>query len=124
MDPFLDNLINQFVSEALGAFVAGLVAAFGVSGVLWKKFAVNEQQNKRMDELQQTIEALLKIVKTMSCHQLQVSCNRAVDNGYISMEDKQEIEKLYELYDGMNWNGPGKVAYETMKKLPVGDDRI
>ena len=124
MSPFLEHLINQFISEALGAFVAGLVAALGVGGVIWKKMNANELQNQRMDELQQTIEALLKLVKTMSCHQLQVSCNRAVENGYISMEEKQEIEKLYELYDGMDWNGPGKVAYETMTKLPVGDDRI
>jgi len=124
LHPMLEHILTQFISDALGAIIAGLVAALGVGGVIWKKFRVNDAQNKRMDELQQTIEALLKIVKTMSCHQLQVSCNRAVENGYISMEDKQEIEKLYELYDGMNWNGPGKVAYETMKKLPVGDDRI
>lgn len=119
-----DEIVSQMLTQVIGALLAALVAAVGVGGAIWKKMNANELQDKRMDELQQTIEALLKLVKTMSCHQLQVSCNRAIDNGYISMEDKQEIEKLYELYNGMNWNGPGKVAYETMKKLPVGDDRI
>lgn len=122
MNPIIEHLLTNVMSELVGALMAALIAAVGVGGFIWKKMHTNDLQNQRMDELQKMIQALLELVKTMSCHQLEMSCDRAIEKGCISLEEKQEIEKLYKLYEGMNWNGPGKVAYETMKQLPVRED--
>lgn len=122
MNPFVEQLINQVLAEAVGALLAALIAAVGVGGFLWKKMHTNDLQNQRMDEIVKVIQSLRKMVETMACHQLEMSCDRAIEKGCISLEEKQEIEKLYEQYDAQGWNGPGKVAYETMKKLPVKED--
>ena len=117
-----DELVSQVMAQVIGALLAALIAAIGVGGVFWRKLAVNDQQNKRMDEMSEAINALLELNEIMSRHQLEMSCDRALDRGCISLFDKQEIEKLYGQYKKMNWNGPGKVAYESIKDLPIRED--
>lgn len=117
-----EQVIGQVLIQIIGALLSAFIAAIGVGGVLWKKFAINEQQNQHLNELRKIIDDLLALNQIMSCHQLEMSCDRAIDRGCISLAEKQEIEKLYRQYEKMSWNGPGKVAYETMKKLPVRED--
>lgn len=122
MDSIMNELIGQLVGQIIGALLAGLIAAVSVGGVIWKKLNANKLQDDRMVKIEKNLSELSEIIQVMSCHQIQVSCNRAIDKGFISLSNKQEIEKLYSLYDKQNWNGPGKVAHDSMSELPVRDD--
>lgn len=117
----MNELIGQLISQLIGAMLAGLIAAVSVGGVIWKKLNKNEIQDRRMDELLKLIKSNEELLHVMSCHQLQISCYRAVEKGCITFDEKQEIKRLYDQYKAKKWNGPGEIAYQAMDKLPVQD---
>lgn len=121
MDLLIDEAVRQVLLYVLSTVLSTLIAAFAVGGVMWKKMHINEVQNTRMDELQRMIKSNEAMLRTMSCHQLQISCYRAVERGCITFDEKQEIKRLYDQYREKNWNGPGEIAYQAMDKLPVQD---
>lgn len=115
-------IAEQVVVYVMGMLLSTLVAAFAVGGVMWRKLHINDLQNKRMDELLSAIKANEMIIKTMACHQLEIACKRAVDRGCISIGEKQAITELWDFYHAKGWNGPGEVAYNSIKNLPVKED--
>lgn len=115
-------ITEQVVSWGVATILASLAAALGVGGVLWHKLNVNKLQDDRIAKIEKNLSELSEIIQVMSCQQLQVACNQAIEKGFISLSNKQEIEKLYSLYKKQNWNGPGKVAHDSMSELPVRDD--
>lgn len=108
MQPLIEQLANQLLTSLIGGLVAALVAAVGVGGVLWKKLAVNEAQDKRLARLENTVH-------TMASHQLIMACERALAAGCISIHDMQELQRLYDDYAAQGWNGPGKVIFDKVK---------
>lgn len=117
-----DEIMGQVLAYLVGALLAAAVAALGVGGVVWRKLHVNDLQNQRMDKLLSAIKANEMIIKTMACHQLEIACKRAVDRGCISIGEKQAITELWDFYHAKGWNGPGEVAYNSIKNLPVKED--
>ena len=117
-----DEIMGQVLAYLVGALLAAVVAALGVGGVVWRKLHVNDLQNQRMDKLLTAIEANEDIIRTMACHQLEIACRRAVDRGCIGMTEKQNITELWNTYHAKGWNGPGEVAYNSIKNLPVKED--
>lgn len=120
--PIVEQILNQIMASMIGGLIAAIIAAVSVGGVIWKKLNANKLQDDRIAKIEKNLSDLSEIIQVMSCHQLQVSCNQAIEKGFISLSNKQEIEKLYSLYDKQNWNGPGKVAHDSMSELPVRDD--
>lgn len=121
MDLIMNELIGQLVGQIIGALLAGLIAAVSVGGVIWKKLNKNEIQDRRMADLVKLVKSNEELLHVMACHQLQISCYRAVERGCITFDEKQEIKRLYDQYRAKNWNGPGEIAYQAMDKLPVSD---
>ena len=122
INPFFEQIVNQIMASMIGGLIAAIIAAVSVGGVIWKKLNANKLQDDRIAKIEKNLSELSEIIQVMSCQQLQVACNRAIEKGFISLSNKQEIEKLYSLYDKQNWNGPGKVAHDSMSELPVRDD--
>lgn len=109
MNPIIEHLLTNVLTDVLGALVAALIAAVGVGGVLWHKLNVNNEQNK-------TISTMQGLLVKMACHQLKLSCQRALDKGCISLADFQELQEFYDLYVSNNGNGTGKAIFEKVKK--------
>lgn len=122
MQGLMDVLVDQLLNGLLGNLVAALVSAVGVGGFLWKKLDANAKQDARMQGQDDRIDKLEGVVRTMACHQLELSCHRAIERGCITFDEKQEIKRLYDKYRGEKWNGPGEIAYKEMDKLPVRED--
>ena len=116
MNPFVEQLINQVLAEAVGALLAALIAAVGVGGFLWKKMHTNDLQNQRMDEIVKVIQSLRKMVETMACHQLEMSCDRAIERGCISLEEKQEIGQRNSLVNYSFYLGATSENIEEIRK--------
>lgn len=115
MNPIIDQMISQVIGWGVGTFLAALVAAFGVGGVIWKKLNANQLQDKRMDELMRLIKSNEEMLRVMSCHQLEIACERALAKGCISLHDFQELQKLYDEYEAHGFNGPGKAAFMKVR---------
>lgn len=111
----LDEIISQAVSWGVGTFLAAVVAACGVGGFIWRKLNANQLQDQRMDAIMATVEGLRHMLQVMSCHQLEISCERALERGCISLKQFQELQKLYDEYEAQGWNGPGKAAFDKVK---------
>lgn len=117
----MNLIMDQVITYLVGTLLSTLVASCCVGGVFWHKLNVNKLQNERMDELLKLIKSNEELLHVMSCHQLQISCYRAVEKGCITFDEKQEIKRLYDQYKAKKWNGPGEIAYQAMDKLPVQD---
>lgn len=104
-----DELVSQVMAQVIGALLAALIAAIGVGGVFWRKLSINSEQDK-------AISAIKALLVKMACHQLKLSCQRALDRGCISLADFQELQEFYDYYVSIGGNGTGKAIFEKVKK--------
>lgn len=102
-------ITEQVVSWGVATILASLAAAVGVGGVLWHKLNVNNEQNK-------AIQGMNDLLLKMACHQLKISCQRALDKGCMSLAEFQELQEFYDLYVARGGNGTGKAIFEKVKK--------
>ena len=102
-------ITEQVVSWGVATILASLAAAVGVGGVLWHKLNVNNEQNK-------AIQGMNNLLIKMACHQLKISCQRALDRGCISLAEFQELQEFYDYYVAIGGNGTGKAIFEKVKK--------
>lgn len=102
-------IAEQVVSWSIATILASLAAACGVGGVLWHKLNVNDEQNK-------AIHGMQNLLIKMACHQLKMSCQRALDKGCVSLAEFQEIQEFYDYYVAIGGNGTGKAIFEKLKK--------
>lgn len=105
----MNLIMDQVITYLVGTLLSTLVASGCVGGVLWHKLNVNSEQNK-------TISTMQGLLVKMACHQLKLSCQRALDKGCISLADFQELQEFYDLYISNNGNGTGKAIFEKVKK--------
>lgn len=105
----MNLIMDHVITYLVGTLLSTLVASGCVGGVLWHKLNVNNEQNK-------TISTMQGLLVKMACHQLKLSCQRALDKGCISLADFQELQEFYDLYVSNNGNGTGKAIFEKVKK--------
>ena len=111
----MNLIMDQVVTYLVGTLLSTLVASCCVGGVFWHKLNVNKLQNKRMDDLLKLINNNEEMLRVMSCHQLEIACERALAKGCISLHDFQELQKLYDEYVAHGFNGSGKAAFMKVK---------
>ena len=115
MQPLIDQVLGQVIAYFVGALLAAAVAAIGAGGFVWKKLNTNHLQDERLKALDGRIELICDVERKMMAHQLQVSCQRALNKGCISMEEFIEIQVLYDAYKSIDGNSKGEAIYEKMK---------
>ena len=109
-------IMEQLVSWGVATILASLAAALGVGGVLWHKLNVNNEQNK-------AIQGMNDLLLKMACHQLKISCQRALDKGCISLAEFQELQEFYDKYVARGGNGTGKALFEkVIKYVQIRED--
>lgn len=122
-----DQVLQQVVMYFISTLLSSALAAGAVGGVLWRKLHVNDVQNQRMDDLAKAIKAIEEHNQITIRHILEDECQRAVEQGCISMAKKQYLTEIWKYYDGKHfdgkhWNGSGAVAYHSIEDLPVKED--
>ena len=115
VETIVEQIASQIIGWGVGTFLAAIVAACGVGGFIWRKINANQIQNQRMDDLLKLIKNNEEMLRIMSCHQLEIACERALVKGCISLHDFQELQKLYDEYEAHGFNGSGKAAFMKVK---------
>lgn len=105
----MNLIMDQVITYLVGTLLSTLVASGCVGGILWHKLNVNKEQNRAINGMQ---NLLIK----MACHQLKLSCQRALDRGCISLAEFQELQEFYDYYVAIGGNGTGKAIFEKVKK--------
>ena len=81
METIVEQIASQVIGWGVGTFLAAIVAACGVGGFIWRKINANQLQDQRMDELMRLIKSNEEMLRVMSCHQLEIACERALAKG-------------------------------------------
>lgn len=106
--------MDQFILEYWMEFLFGVLGAIMIAWVKKLKKRV-KQNHKEQDFIVQGLKALLK-------REIIRECDKYISLGYIPLEESQEIleelNELYEPYDGIGGNGPGEKKYKTTMNLP------
>lgn len=72
----------------------------------------NELQEKRLDALEDGVKGLLHD----RIHERYHECDK---KGYADVQDRENMEKLYEPYHALGGNGTGTDLYTKMRALPT-----
>lgn len=97
---------NAFTSLILNALptVAGVII-----GYLWNKARGLSQKQQAMEK---SIRAILKI-------ELRRIYDLGTTNGYLSYEDEQIAEEIYDSYHTLGGNGQGTTMIEAIRKMEL-----
>lgn len=118
----MDTIVNTAINWTTVTVLTMLVAAFGIGGTYWKK-TKNKRQDEEIKRQEEEIEKQRRLLIKMACHQLQVSCERALENGTLTLAEYQELQEFYHYYDEIGGNGPGKKAFnKVMEQIDYKED--
>lgn len=105
MDRFLQ--INTISLAVFG------ISIFGIFKWFYEKIKkLFEQQQRERKLLDESTVAILhnKIYKNGMAY---------IEQGYITVEELQDLEKLFNPYDAMGQNGTARIIIEKVRKLPI-----
>ncbi len=102
----VQTIMAYWVQWACGLLAAALVT-------LWRWAA------KRLAAQRKDNEALKDGIKAVLHDRLWQAHKHYMDQGWCSLEDKQNVEHLYKPYAALGGNGTGKDAYQDIFDLPT-----
>lgn len=91
----MDIILASILSAVGGAIFAGLVLGM-----------------KR-------IKALGKLVKAVAHDALFARCEMLLERGYITTDELENLDMLWDAYTGLGLNGAGEELYKRCKSLPI-----
>ena len=115
----LNQIYPLILTTVIGGIVGFLVSWF--MGTIKKKTEDKVQENKEeKDRKEAEHTAMMEACKESLRRALKEDLEFYKKQGYCSVEDKADIEKVYTLYhnDPMNGNGRGTRYYEGIMSLP------
>lgn len=115
----LNQIYLLILTTVIGGIVGFLVSWF--MGTIKKKAEDKVQENKEEKENKEAEhKALMEACKEMLRRTLKEDLEFYKKQGYCSVEDKADIEKVYRLYHDtpMKGNGRGTRYYEGIMSLP------
>ncbi|PZL78330.1 hypothetical protein CI088_00380 [Enterococcus plantarum] len=97
---------------------SAILAIFGVSvfGVLVKLLAYSKARKglieRRLKKLEEANLAMLH-------DSIYEKCSHYIEQGFISVDDLDNLEYLFSGYSGLGGNGTGETLYNKVKELPI-----
>lgn len=109
----LSPIINNVVFPILAAYIGFRYRSF---------FNEREKEQKEYKERNEAIDAILKDLARSS---ILSRVDKAVDRGYTTLKEYEEINEAYEGYRKLHGNGTVEHAIEDFyKKLPIKEDQF
>lgn len=95
-----------------------IVAVFGVSIFGLLKGYLKHVKGKR-DLVEDRLKKLEEANLAMLHDSLYEKCSYFIHEGYISVDDLDNLEYLFNGYVGLGGNGTGETLYQKVKELPI-----
>lgn len=97
---------------------SAIVAIFGVSvfGLLVK--TINYSKTKK-SFIENRLKKLEEANLAMLHDSIYEKCSHYIEQGYISVDDLDNLEYLFSGYSGLGGNGTGETLYNKVKELPI-----
>lgn len=110
------NSILEINSFLVAIFGVGIIGSIVRIYQLWKKsIEVKEGRQKIIDDRFLKLEkAQIAILHNKIYHQ----CTTYLDDGYISIDDLDDLNYMYRAYASLGGNGTGEHLYNSVKNLP------
>lgn len=110
----MKNIISEV---AIGLIIATLSWIAGSLAAKLKKYKKQEEEDKQRAEIRRI--AIEETCKEMLRKTLKDDCEYFTNLGYCSVDDKFEVQRLYNIYHkDLGGNGRGTRYYEIIMKLP------
>ena len=82
----------------------------------------NEQigsMNLKLDQISKEIEEARGIYKALLHHEIFITSKAAIERGYISAMELQNLDELYKAYRNLNGNGTAQRLYQEAQRLEM-----
>ena len=112
------EFIQKYWLEALFGVIVSALTAF--TKHLSSKLKEEREERKKKSEEESKEQALLKEGVLALLHdRIFQACQYHIRNGYISVQDLNNLEYLYKGYSGLGGNGTGEELYNRCKSLRI-----
>ena len=112
------EFIQRYWLEVLFGGIVAILTAFvkHLSNILKKE----REDRKKKSEEESKEQELLKIAVLSLLHdRIYQVCQYHIQNGYVTVQDLNNLEYLYKGYSGLGGNGTGEALYNRCKALPI-----
>lgn len=110
------NNILEINSFLVGIFGVGLIGMTSRIYKLWKKtIEKKEEREKALDD------RFLKLEKAQVAilhNKIYRQCSAHLDDGYITIDDLDDLNYMFEAYHALGGNGTGEHLFVRVKNLP------
>ena len=90
-----DTIVNYLLCAALGGLITWIVTGT------------------------RRLKAVTKVIKALSHDALFSRCEALILKGNITTDELENLDMLYDAYEGLGMNGAGKELYNRCKALPL-----
>lgn len=112
------EFIQKYWLEVLFGGIVSILTAFVKSLSSNLKKEKEERKKKSLEESKE--QELLKVgVLSLLHDRIYQACQYHMRNGYITVQDLNNLEYLYKGYRGLGGNGTGEELYKRCKALPI-----
>lgn len=111
----MDTLINTAINWTTVTVLTMLLAAFGIGGTFWKK-TKNKQQDEELKRQRDDLQKLRRLVLKMACDTLKNTCDNALANGTMTIDEYESLQEFFLYYEENDGNGPGKKSFNKLEK--------
>ena len=112
------EFIQKYWLEVLFGGIVSILTAFVKH--LSSNFKKEKEERKKKSEEESKEQALLKDGVLALLHdRIFQACQYHMQNGYIAVQDLNNLEYLYKGYRGLGGNGTGEELYKRCKSLPI-----
>lgn len=116
--------------EIITVITAIIGGVFGSGFLQFIQFLIQRNDNKdttvqdveeiksEIQDMNKSIQAMSDCVKGMAHNTIVHVCKKQIDQGYVTVDELDNVKGIYEPYKRMGGNGTGETYYEEMEKLP------
>lgn len=112
------EFIQKYWLEVLFGGIVSILTAF--TKHLSSKLKEEREERKKKSEEESREQELIKTAILALLHdRIFQACQYHIQNGYITIQDLNNLEYLYKGYSGLGGNGTGEELYNRCKALPL-----
>lgn len=112
------------MNEVLLALIAA-ASSSGVTGIILaalnRKWAKSDRKREGEVNDEKKLDAVVTGLKVLTVDRVRYLGQRYIEQGEITLADKENLQGMYQAYKGLGGNGHLEVIMREVEKLPVVD---